>query len=310
MKAAQINEYGGKEVLKTVEDAPKPTPAKGEILVAVHAAAVNPFDWKVREGQARQMAELSFPAILGGDFAGSVAGLGEGVNGVQIGDEIYGQANALGGHGSFAEFTPVKATSVAPKPKNVDFSQAASLPLTGVSAYQALVEHIGLKPGQKILIHGGAGGIGSYAIPLAKHLGAYVATTVGTDDMEYVKNLGADEVIDYKNQDFTTLIHDYDAVYDLVGSETNKKSYQVLKPGGVLVSMLEQADESLVNQYNVKAISQFTRVTTERLNELTKLVEQGIIQAKVDKTYSLDGAAEALEAVHGGHQGKIVIVMS
>lgn len=310
MKAAQINEYGGKEVLKTVEDAPKPTPAKGEILVAVHAAAVNPFDWKVREGQARQMAELSFPAILGGDFAGSVAGLGEGVNGVQIGDEIYGQANALGGHGSFAEFTPVKAASVAPKPKNVDFSQAASLPLTGVSAYQALVEHIGLKPGQKILIHGGAGGIGSYAIPLAKHLGAYVATTVGTDDMEYVKNLGADEVIDYKNQDFTTLIHDYDAVYDLVGSETNKKSYQVLKPGGVLVSMLEQADESLMNQYNVKAISQFTRVTTERLNELTKLVEQGIIQAKVDKTYSLDQAAEALEAVHGGHQGKIVIVMS
>lgn len=310
MKAAQINDYGDKDAVQVTTGAPKPIIASDQVLVEVHAAAVNPFDVKVREGKARQMAELDFPATLGGDVAGVVTEVGASVTSLQVGDKVYGQASALSGHGSFAEFTPVKASSLAPKPKDIDFVSAAALPLTGVSAYQALVEHIDLQPGQKILIHGGAGGIGSCAIPLAKHLGAYAATTASADDTDYVKSLGADEVIDYKTQDFTTIIHDYDAVYDLVDGEAYKKSYQVLKPGGIIVSMLEQPDEALMEQYNVRAVSQSTRVTTERLRELTELVDQGTITAKIYKTFPLDQAAEALEALKkGGHHGKIVITV-
>ena len=308
MKAAQITSYGGKDVLKTVTDASKPEISEGEVLVQVHAAAVNPFDWKVREGQTQTMAELHFPATLGGDFAGKVVEVGEEVSDIKVDDEVYGQANALGGQGSFAEFTPVRATALARKPKSIDFVQAAVLPLTSVSAYQALVEHLNLQAGQKILIHGGAGGIGSSAIPLAKHLGAHIATTALADDADYVKSLGADKVIDYKSQDFTTLLKDYDAVYDTVGGDTYQKSYQVLKPGGIIVSMLEQPNQALMSQYNVQAIAQFTRVTRERLEAIAKLVDEGVITANIDKTFPLDQAAEALEYLHASHhRGKVVI---
>lgn len=306
MKAAQISEYGGKDVLKVLE-ASQPKAGAGQVLVEVRAAGVNPFDWKVREGQARQMAELKFPATLGGDFAGVVAELGEGVSGLSVGDEVYGQAGALSGLGSFAEFTPVKSGQVAPKP-SIDFVQAASLPLAGVSAYQALVDHAGLQKGQKVLVRGGAGGIGSIAVQLAGHLGAYVATTVLAKDADYAKSLGADETIDYTSQDFTQIVRDYDVVYDLVGGETARKSYGVLKKGGVLVSMLEQPDEELMQQYGVKMISQFTQVTTERLNKLAKLIDNGAVRVHIDKTFALDRAADALDYLQNNHpRGKVVI---
>ncbi len=308
MKAAQISNYGGPEVLQITKDAPKPHPDAGQILVEVHAASVNAFDWKVREGQARQMAELNFPATLGGDFAGVVAELGEGVTNFGIGDEVYGQANALSGKGSFAEFTPVKAESAGRKPKLVDFVTAAALPLAGVSAYQALVEHANLQKGQKILIHGGAGGLGSFAVQLAKHIGAYVAATAATEDIEFVKNLGADEAIDYRTQDFSTLIKDFDTVFDTVGGETFEKSYQVLKPSGTIVSMVAKENEQLAKQYNVKTISQFTRTTTERLEKLAELVDQGAIDAQIDEIFPIEKAADALEHIkQGHHRGKIVI---
>jgi NADPH:quinone reductase-like Zn-dependent oxidoreductase len=308
MKAAQINEYGGKDVLKTVSDASKPKLEAGQILVEVRAAAVNPFDWKVREGYMKDSAPLPLPATLGGDLAGVVAELGEGVSEFTVGDEVYGQANALSGQGSYAEFTPVKAESLAVKPKSVTFVTAAALPLAGVSAYQALVEHIGLKSGQKILIHGGAGGIGSYAIQLAKYMGAHVATTASQDEAEFVKGLGADEIIDYTSQKFEEILRDYDAVYDTVGGDTYARSFQVLKPGGVIVSMLEQLHEQLSKQQNVTAISQFTRVTTERLKRLADLVDRGALKVHIDKTFPLDEAADALEYIHQGHhRGKVVI---
>jgi len=308
MKAAQINEYGKKEVLKTATDAPKPQPQAGQVLVEVYAAGVNPFDWKVREGLARQMAEVPFPATLGGDFAGKVAELGEGVSGFNVGDEVYGQAGALSGLGSYAEFTPAKAESVAYKPKSVDFITAAALPLAGVSALQALIDHANVQSGQKVLIHGGAGGIGSLAVQLAKHLGAYVAATAAVEDSDFVKDLGADEVIDYKNQAFETLLTDYDVVYDTIGGETFTKSYQILKPGGKIVSMTEQPNEELDKKFNVSSISQFSQVTTERLNKLAELVDSGIIKAQVDKVFSLDEAAEALAYIQDGkHHGKVVI---
>ncbi len=310
MRAAQINEYGDKDVLKIAADAPKPEAGPGQVLVAVKAAAVNPFDIKVRSGHARQMAELTLPATLGGDFAGVVADVGAGVTTVKVGDEVYGQTNALGGRGSFAEFTAVKADQLAPKPKQADFVTAAALPLAGVSACQALIEHLELQSGQKILIHGAAGGIASFAVQLAKHLGAYVATTAAAEDAAYVKSLGADEVIDYKTQAFEVSLQDYDAVYDTVGGETYSTSFQVLKRGGVIVSMLEQPNAELMSKYGVNAIAQFTRVTTERLNKLAQLIDTGAIKPHIGKTFPLDEAAEALSYLESGrHHGKVVITI-
>lgn len=308
MKAAQINEYGGKDVLRTVADAPKPTIGKGQVLVAVRAAGVNPFDWKVREGLTRSMAELHFPATLGGDFAGVIAEVGEGVTAVKVGDEIYGQTSPLSGQGAYAEFTPVKTGTLALKPKSADFEAAAALPLTGVSAYQALVEHAGLQSGQKVLIHGGAGGIGTIAVQLAKHIGAHVAATAASEDSDYVRQLGADEVIDYTSQDFTTVVHDYDVVYDLVGGEVAAKSYGVLKQGGILVSMVEQPDEALMQQHGVRMTAQFTQVTTERLTRLAGLVDSGAIKVHIDRIFPLEQAADALAYIQAGsHRGKVVI---
>jgi alcohol dehydrogenase len=307
MKAAQINSYGGKDVLKTVNDAPKPKAGAGQVLVEVHAAAVNPFDWKVREGYMKDFIPLQFPATLGGDLAGVVTELGEGVEDFKVGDEVYGQANAAGGQGSYAEFSPVKAEQLAPKPKPVDFVTAAAIPLASVSAYQALIEHANLQSGQKILIHGGAGGIGSFAIQIAKHIGAFVATTASAEDADFVKSLGADEVIDYKTQDFSTLLKDYDAVFDTVGGETYKKSFQILKPNGVIVSMVAQDDEGLADQHKVKVIHQGTKTTTNKLNKIAELVDQGVLKVNVDKVFPLEEASEALAYIQGGHRGKAVI---
>lgn len=310
MRATQIDSYGDKSVVHITEGLPEPAVGAGQILVEVHAAGVNPFDWKVREGLTRSMAELPFPATLGGDFAGVVAEVGTDVTDVQTGDEVYGQANALGGQGSYAEFTPVKATSLARKPKSLDFIHAAAVPLAAVSAYQALVEHMQLHPKQKVLIHGGAGGIGTFAIQLAKHLGAHVATTASANDADYVKGLGADEVIDYKSQDFSTILKDLDAVYDTIGGKTYTKSFQVLKQGGIIVSMLEQPDEALAKRSKVTAVVQYTKVTTERLNKITELLENGALAVHVSKTFPLSQAGEALDYLHEGkHRGKVVLAV-
>jgi alcohol dehydrogenase len=308
MRAAQINEYGGKEVLKTVDSVAKPAAAAGQVLIEVYSAGVNPFDWKVRQGLMKDFIPLNFPATLGGDFAGVVAELGAGVDGLKVGDEVYGQANAAGGQGSFAEFTPVVAGQVAIKPKSADFTVAAAVPLAAASAYQALVEHANLQSGQKVLIHGAAGGIGTFAIQIAKHLGAYTATTVSAEDTDFVKSLGADEVIDYKSQKFEELLKDYDAVFDTVGGDTSAKSFQVLKPGGVLVSMAGQPDEQLAKQHNVTAIGQGTKTTTDKLQKIADMVDQGLLKVNIDKVFPLNQAGDALDYLQNGHpKGKVVI---
>lgn len=307
MKAAQITGYGGPEVVK-INEVERPRPAEGQVLVEVRAAAVNPFDVKVRDGAVRNMAELNFPATLGGDAAGVVAEAGPGVTGFEPGQAVYGQAGALSGQGSFAEFTLIKAEQLAAKPVSLDFLPAAGLPLTGSSAYQALVDHMNLQKGQKILIHGGAGGIGSLAVQLAKHLGAYVAATAGADDTNFVKELGADEIIDYRSQDFAGLLKDYDAVFDTVGGETNRKSYTILKKGGALVSMVAQPDPELVKTYGIQYTSQFTRTTTERLTKVAELVDGGAIKVHIDKVFPLEQAGEALECQKTGRpRGKVII---
>ena len=309
MKAAQIKKYGGGEVVEINKSAPKPTVSRGQLLVEVHAAGVNPIDWKIREGYMQQMVPLQFPATLGGDFSGVVVEVGEGVSGFKKGGEVYGYASILSsGSGSFAEFASADAKATARKPKNINHVEAAALPLTGVSAWQALVDHIGLSRGKNILIHGGAGGIGSIAIQLAKHLGAYVATTVSARDIQYVKELGADEAIDYKNQSFVDMVHNYDAVHDTVGGEMYVKSFKVLKKGGIIVSMLEQPRPELMEQYGVTAIGQFTQVNSERLSKLAELVDKRVIKVHVDRTFSLEQAGEALAYLQKGHpRGKVVL---
>ncbi len=309
MKAAQMDQYGGATVVTTVSGAPKPTIAPTQVLVEVAAAGVNPFDWKVREGLVRQMAELTFPgAVLGGDFSGVVSEVGAEVNDVSIGDEVYGQAGALSSRGSFAQFAPVAQSSMGPKPDSLSATEAAALPLVGVSAYQALVEILQLNPGQKILIHGGAGGIGSVAIQLAKHLGAQVATTASASDADYVKNLGADNVIDYHQQSFKDEISNYDAVFDTIGGETFAQSFEVLRAGGAIVSMSAAADPILDAKFHVTSTGMFTQVTTARLAKLTGLVNRGVIKVHIDRTFPLEQAAEALQYLKTAHaRGKVVI---
>jgi alcohol dehydrogenase len=308
MKAAQITTYGGKDALVYTAEAAKPEPGPGEVLVKVHAAAANPFDYKLREGNMQEFIKLQLPATLGGDVAGEVAELGANVTDFSVGQVVLGQANAAGGHGSYAEYTPVKVEQLVPKPDNLGYETAASIPLAGSSAYQAIVDHMDLQPGQKILVHGGAGGIGSYAVQIAKSRGAHVTTTAGADDRNYVTSLGADEVIDYRKQQFQELIHDYDAVFDTVGGETNKQSYGVLKAGGTLVSMVESPNEALVSEHDITYIQQATKTTSKRLQAVAELVGNGKLKVNIDKVFTLEDAAEALEYLKTGHpKGKVVI---
>jgi NADPH:quinone reductase-like Zn-dependent oxidoreductase len=293
--------------------APEPNVSAGKVIVIINAAGVNPIDWKIREGYMQQMIQLQFPSTLGMDFSGIIKQVGKDVSSdLKEGDEVFGQAGVTsGGSGAFAELALANAESVAHKPKHLSHIEAAALPLVGVSAWQALVENIGLSQGQKILIHGGAGGIGSIAIQLAKNLGAYVATLVSTDDKQFVQKLGADEVIDYKIQTFEDLLHDYDAVFDTVGGETYTKSFRVLKKGGIIVSMLEQPNAELMQHFGVRAISQHTQVNRERLTKLAQLVDQkNNISIHVDKTFPLDEAGKALDYLKDVHpRGKIVLAL-
>jgi len=311
MKSAQINRYGGSEVIEINQNTPEPTLSSGKVLVSIKAAGLNPADWKIREGYLQQMIPLQFPFTLGMDFSGIVKEIGEGVSDFKQGDEVYGQAGVVtGGSGAFAEMALAKTESVANKPKRLSHVEAAALPLVGVSAWRALVENIGLSNGQQILIHGGAGGIGSIAIELAKNLGAFVATTVSANDKVFVQELGADHVIDYKSQNFEDLLHDYDSVFDTVGGETYKRSFKVLKKGGIIISMLEQPNSELMNQYNVKAIFQFTQADRQRLTKLADWVDQSNVKVNVDRTFLLDDAGKALDYQKDVHpRGKVVLTM-
>jgi len=312
MKAVQIKKYGGSEVVETNQSAPEPIVSAGKVLVIVKAAGVNPVDWKIREGNMQQMIQLQFPSTLGMDFSGVIKQVGEGISAFKQGDEVYGQAAVItGGSGAFAEMALANGETIAHKPKSLSHAEAAGLPVVGVSAWQALVENIGLSKDQKILIHGGAGGIGSIAIQLAKHLGAYVTTTVNKNDQMFVQELGANEVVDYKTQNFEDILHDYDAVFDTIGGETYRRSFKVLKKGGMIVSMLEQPNSELMNHYGVKAIFEFTQVNRERLTKLAQWVDQNNINIHVDKTFSLDEAGKALDYQKDIHpRGKIVLVVS
>jgi NADPH:quinone reductase-like Zn-dependent oxidoreductase len=312
MKSIQISKYGGSDVVDINNDAPIPRVSTDKVLVEVKASGVNPVDWKIREGYFQQMVPLQFPATLGTDFSGVIKELEQNVStNFNIGDEVYGQASLLsGGSGSFAELALTNIKSIAVKPKTLNHIEASSLPLVGASTWQGLVDNIGLSKNQKILIHGGAGCIGTIAIQLAKHLGAYVGTTVKSEDQEFVQQLGADEIVDYTTQNFDDILHDYDAAFDTVGGETYKKSFKVLKNNGTIVSMLEQPDSNLMNQYGVNAIFQFTETTSERLTKLAQWIDQNNVKVNVEKTFPLSETAKALDYQKDNHpRGKVVITI-
>jgi alcohol dehydrogenase len=310
MKSAQINGYGSSEVIEINQNTPSPIISPSKVLVELKAAGINPIDWKIREGYMKQVISLQFPSTLGMDFSGIIKQIGEDISSnYKQGDEVYGQASVTnGGSGAFAEIALTNIENIALKPKSLSYIEAAALPLVGVSAWQALVENMRLSNGQKILIHGGAGGIGSISIPLAKNLGAYVTTTANSDDKQFVQDIGADKVIDYKTQSFEELLNDYDAVFDTIGGETYTKSFKVLKKDGIIVSMLEHPNSELMQHFGVKAIFQFTQVNNDRLVRLAQWVDKNNLKINIDKTFILDEAAKALDYVKDVHpRGKIVL---
>lgn len=307
MKAAQYSQYGDADVIE-IKDAEKPVPQPGQVLIEVKAAAPNPFDYKVRRGYMKDVIPVQFPVTIGADFAGVVTGIGEDAGDIQVGDEVFGSAIVLnGGSGAVADYAAANVASIAKKPSNTGFEEAAAIVLVGVSATQAL-DQLDLSEGKKILIHGGAGGIGSTAIQYAKQLGAHVATAVKAKDFDFVKGLGADEVIDYEVQQFEDMLKDYDAVYDTIGGDTYLRSFKILKPGGKIISMNEQPNKELAAKHQVTALHLSADVNTESLGKVRDLVERSVIKPQIAKIFPLDQAAEAFRCLETEHpQGKVVI---
>lgn len=307
MKAARINSYGDASVIQ-INDIPAPAPTKQQVLVEVHAASINPFDTTIREGYAKDSIPLDLPVTLGGDLAGIILDT-YGAVGLEKGDRIYGQANVVAGNsGAFAELAATGVDQIAKAPNGLSHAEAAALPLVGISALQALTVHLNLQSGEKLFIHGGAGGIGTMAIQIAKHLGAYVAVTASGEGIAYTKQLGADEVIDYTTTHFTDVLSDFDAVFDTVGGEDFEKSFQILKRDGKAVTMIADFNKSSADELGVTALRQATRISNDALNDLTDLVQQGIIRPQIDAVYPLAKIREAFEARESGRvRGKIVL---
>lgn len=309
MKAAQINEYGDNSVIK-IQEVDKPAITNGQVLVEVHAAALNPVDSAIRAGYMQEMAPLKLPVTLGGDIAGIVVEIANDVTNFAVGDKVYGQSSVVFGlSGAFAEYANANVGQIVKIPNNIDFQQAASLPLAAASAIQALVHHAELKEGQKVFIHGGTGGIGSIAIQVAKALGAYVATTATGEGTEQVKKLGADEVIDYKAKDFASELSGYDVVLNNVMGEFDK-TLSVLKAGGVAVSLTGAADEKLAEKLGVTTVDQFTQVSNEILSTLNGMIESDKVKPQVREVHSLDDVVKAFEARENNSvRGKVVIAI-
>lgn len=309
MRAVQINKYGRYDVLQINENVPIPKAGEGKVLVKVKAVSINPFDYKVRSGMYKEMMPVQFPSTVGGDFAGVVKEVGKNVGNFKVGDEVYGTAGVFsGGSGAFAEYAVARVSNVSLKPKNTSFEEAAALPLVGSSTVQALEDYIRLKKGDKILIQGGAGGIGHIAIQLAKTLGAYIATTVSADDIEFVKQLGADQIIDYKLEKFEEKVKDFNAVFDTVGGGVTNRSIQVVKKSGILVSMINQPDVKRSEALGIKAMRQGSKNNSRHLKRVAELVEAGKVKVNIAKIFSLDQAKEAFRyQEESSPRGKVVL---
>ena len=330
MKAFIVDRYGSKDGLRAGE-MPDPEMHDDEVLVQVHAAGVNPLDAKIRNGEFKLILPYRPPFVLGHDVAGVVVRVGPRVRQFKPGDQVYARPDDFR-IGAFAEHIAVKEESLALKPKGLTMEEAASIPLVGLTAWQALVEKADLKKGQKVLIQAGSGGVGTFAIQLAKHLGASVATTTSTANVELVKSLGADVVIDYKAQDFADVLRDYDVVLNSQDGKTLEKSLRVLKAGGRLISISGPPDpefgEQIRSSWLVKLIMRFLsfgirtkarrrnvgysflfmKASGRQLREIARLIESGAIRPVVDRVFPFEATNEAIAYVEKGRaRGKVVV---
>lgn len=307
MKAVRVHQFGGIEAM-AYETAPRPVAGPGQVLVQVHAAGVGPWDAWVRSG--RSVLPQPLPLILGSDVSGVVAAVGPDVAGFGSGDEIFGVTNSQF-TGAYAEFSAVEAGMIAPKPSRLSHVEAASVPVVACTAWQMLFDEAATKPGQRVLIHGGAGGVGAYAVQFARRAGAEVWATAHLPDLEYVAGLGASHVIDARAERFERVARDLDVVVDLVGGETLERSFATLKPGGVLVSAVAKPVPEKAARFGIRASFILVGVTTERLTSIAKLLESGEVRAVVGEELPLAQARLAHEMLAGKRRrrGKIVLVV-
>lgn len=332
MKAFFIERYG--QQTGAIGEVPEPTVGAHDVLIQVHAASVNPLDSKIRSGAFKPILPYTLPLVLGNDLAGIVLRVGAAVTRFKAGDEVYARPPESR-IGSFAERIAVHQDALALKPANLDMTEAASIPLSALTAWQVLVTSAQLKPGQKVLIHAGSGGVGTLAIQLAKHLGAFVATTTSSANVEWLKALGADRVIDYTREDFASELRDYDVVLNSLGADVLEQSIKVLKPGGQLISIsgpptaefaqeqglswgLRQVMRLLSSGIRRKARKQgvsyrflFMRADGAQLQAITALIESGAIKPVIDRTFPFQQTADALSYVEQGRaRGKVVVTVS
>jgi len=328
MRAIQLTNYGEVSKNVTIAKINKPTIGKDEVLVETYAAGVNPLDYKIVEGALKNVLKFKLPATLGYDISGKIVAIGDNVKDFKIGDEVFSRVRKMG---TFTEFVAVNQNLISFKPKNTTFEEAASLPLVGLTAMQTM-KRGKLEANHKVLIHAGSGGVGSFAIQYAKSKGAYVYTTTSTDNVEWVKALGADRVIDYKEEDYKTIVKDADIVLDTLGNQYTEDAFKVIKKGGRVISLVGPVDKETANRMRLNKIAQlvlawkrrkitkqikqksayyslvFMRPNAKQLNEITELVESDKIKTKIDNVFPLIEALDALLYVKKGRtKGKVVI---
>jgi NADPH:quinone reductase-like Zn-dependent oxidoreductase len=310
MRAVRIHDHGGPEVIR-IDTVPVPTPAPGEILVRVHAASINPVDWKVRDGMLKERLPLRLPLTLGGDFSGVVAALGKDVSDPPIGSAVFGMARGPSyAHGAFADYVAVPARNVALKPAALGHADAGSVPLAALTAWQALFDRGEIAAGQRVLIHAAAGGVGGFAVQFARAAGATVIVTASAANEAYVRGLGASRVIDYRTTLFETVLNDIDLVIDLVGGETQARSYTVLRPGGTLVNAWGAIMQDKAEAASVRGIKVAVAPDKAALSEIGRRLAAGEVRTTIARTFPLSAAADALELSRTGHvRGKIVLLV-
>ena len=309
MKAVRIHHYGGPEVLQ-YEDVPSPKPAPGEVLIRVYAAGVNPADWKVRAGHLRQLVQNKFPLILGWDLSGVIEEVGPGpaaAGQFKKGDEVFSKPD-MSRDGAYAEYIVVRATEIALKPKSLHHVYAAAVPLAGLAAWQALFDVAQLKREQRVLIHGGSGGVGHFAVQLAKWKGAYVIATASTKNQELLRKIGIDQPIDYTTQTFEQVAKNVDVVLDTIGGDTQERSWKVLKKGGLLASIVQLPDAAKAKECGVRSAFVRSHPNGDELAKIAALIDSGNLKVVLDRILPLSEARRAHELSQSRHaRGKIVL---
>lgn len=306
MKAVRIHAYGGPELLH-YQDAPQPRIQSDDLLIRVRAAAVNPVDWKIREGYLQGFLHHMLPLILGWDVAGTVVEVGPQATGFKVGDEVYARPD-IERDGAYAEYIAVKASEAALKPATLDFIHAAAVPLAALTAWQSLVDAAQLQAGQTVLIHAAAGGVGSFAVQLAKARGVRVIATASAVNTGIAAELGADQFIDYTRTRFEQVAKEVDVVLDTIGGETQERSWQVLKPGGILVSVISPPPEATATAHGVRSAFVFIHPSGPQLTQIAQLIDQGQMKPIIHTVLPLREARQAQVISQGGHaRGKLVL---